>query len=190
MNTVHHEFRHWTGLAKANRRQISKLATVLAVLLVFAGLSSRTAVFAQDAPYMESSLEGDYAFVGAYSGDVARLVGTAHFDGRGNLTSGGARVVIEGGTVKSITYTGQYTMNHDGTGKMTLTVFGVATPAPMVTLDFVVSKARSTHGIKIATEIQDALEGPSVVVPGQNSFVTHVFTRRPDGIDNEDRGRR
>jgi hypothetical protein len=71
-------------------------------------------------------------------------------------------------------------MNPDGTGTITLTVFGVATPAPVVTLDFVITKARFVNGIKVATEIQDALEGPSVVVPGQNSFVTHVFTRRPD----------
>jgi hypothetical protein len=126
------------------------------------------------------SLEGDYAFVGAYSGDVARLVGTAHFDGRGDFTGGSARVVIVGGTVKSISYSGQYTVNPDGTGTITLSVFGVATPPPTVTLDFVITKARFANGTKIATEIQDALEGPSVVVPGQNSFVTHVFTRRPD----------
>jgi hypothetical protein len=156
---------------------------VLVLLIALAGFVSATAVSAQDGHYREASLQGDYAFVGTYSGDVARLLGTACFDGRGNLTDGSARVVIVGGSVKSITYTGQYTVNPDGSGKMTLTVFGVATPPPVVTLDFVITKAHVINGIKIATEIQDALEGPSVVVPGENSFVTHVFTRRPDQED-------
>jgi hypothetical protein len=107
-------------------------------------------------------------------------VGTAHFDGKGNVTQGSARVVIAGGTVKPLTVTGSYTMNPDGSGLMTLTVFGVATPPPTVTYDFVITRARVIDGIKIATEVQAAQEEPSVVVTNQNSFVTHAFTRRPD----------
>jgi hypothetical protein len=187
MNLVSHKCRRWINPVKVQRRQLSILATALGALVALAGFGSPTAAFAQDVPYTEASLQGDYAFVGAYSGDVARLLGTAFLDGKGNLTSGSARVVIEGGTVKSITYSGQYTINPDGAGRMALTVFGVATPPPTVYLDFVTTKARFINGIKIATEVQDALEGSSVVVPGDNSFVTHVFTRRPDREDHHQR---
>lgn len=180
MNMAHKEIRNMTDQVKRKRLYLLHGMSVLTALLALALICNPLAVFADESPYTAESLEGDYAFVGAYSGDVARLVGTAHFDGRGDLTSGSARVVIVGGTVKSISYSGQYSVNPDGTGTMTLSVFGVATPPPSVTLDFVIAKARFTNGIKIATEIQDALEGPSVVVPGQNSFVTHVFTRRPE----------
>jgi hypothetical protein len=180
MNRVYHDFRKGTNPLETNRGRILKAVAAMAALIAVVVLGRPTAAFAQEVPYTEASLEGDYSFVGAYSGDVARLVGTAHFDGKGNMTNGSARVVITGGAVKAITYTGQYTMNPDGTGTMAVTVFGVALPPPTVTLDFVISKARYIHGMKIATEVQDALEGPSVVVPGQTSFVTHVFTRRPD----------
>lgn len=180
MAVVCTEFRNWAARLCPKRRLLLRIAAALVFLVAIAGFGGLTAVSAEDAPYTEASLTGDYAFVGHYSGDVASLVGTAEFDGKGDLTSGSARVVIVGGAVKAITYNGQYTMNPDGTGKMALTVYGVGTPAPMVTLDFVITKARVVDGIKVATEIEDALEGPSVVVPGQNSFVTHVFTRRPD----------
>jgi hypothetical protein len=183
MNLVSHEFRKWINPVKTKRRQLSIVAAALGALFALTGFDIPTAAFAQDAPYTEASLKGDYAFVGAYSGDVARLLGTAIFDGKGNLISGSARVVIVGGAVKSITYSGQYTLNPDGTGRMALIVFGVATPPPTVYLDFVITKARLIDGIKTATEIQDALEGSSVVVPGENSFVTHVFTRQPDDED-------
>lgn len=180
MNLV---FKHcWNGTNRARngRRELLKVAVGLAALVALAAFGRPASIFAEDTPYTEASLEGDYAFVGAYSGDVARLVGTAYFDGKGNFAGGSAKVVIVGGTVKSVSYSGKYWVNADGTGKITLSVFGVATPPPMVTLDFVISKARFQDGVKLATEIQDALEGSSVVVPGENSFVTHVFTRRPD----------
>jgi len=49
-----------------------------------------------------------------------------------------------------------------------------------VHLDFVITKATLSNGIKVATELMDAQEEPSVVVVDQPSFVTHTFTRRPD----------
>ena len=180
MNLVQQECRNRTGRAETKRRQLPKVVATLTALVALAVLGRPTAVFAQDTSnYTAASLDGDYGFVGAYSGDVARLVGTAYFDGKGNLTNGSARVVIVGGDVKPITYSGVYTMNPDGTGKMTVTVFGVATPPPIVNCDFVITKARFIHGIKIATEVQDAQEEPSVVVSTGSGFVTHVYTRRP-----------
>ena len=182
MKLVQKGFRNVSNRVETRRHHRIHVVTALGVLLALAMLFNCTAVLAEENRFTAESLEGDYSFVGAYSGDVARLLGTAHFDGRGNLTEGSARVVIEGGTVKSITYSGQYTVSPDGTGRMALSVsvLGATTPPPIVYLDFVITKARFADEVKIATEIQDALEGPSVVVPGQNSFVTHVFTRRPD----------
>ncbi len=180
MNLAPKEYQNRTDRVKTQRRKLLNEAAALAALFVLAVLASPT-VFAQETPYTVASLEGDYGFVGTYEGDVARLVGTAHFDGKGNLTSGGARVVILGGTVTPVTYTGVYAVNADGTGTISITVFGVATPPPVVTEDFVITKARFINGVKIATEVQDAQEQPIVVVTGGGGvFVTHVYTRRPD----------
>ncbi len=180
MNLMHKEFRKMEVRGNTKHPRLLNVAAALAVLFLLATMIVPSAIRAEENPYTAESLEGDYSFVGAYSGDVARLLGTAQFDGRGDFTGGSARVVIVGGTVKSISYSGQYTVNPDGTGTISLTVFGVATPPPVVIIDFVISKAQFHNGVKVATEIQAALEGPSVVVPGQNSFVTQVFTRRPE----------
>jgi hypothetical protein len=180
MNGMCQECGNRTDRLKAKRPQRLKVTAALTALVALSILGSLTAVFAEDTTYTEARLEGDYGFVRTYAGDVARLVGTAYFDGKGNLTSGSARVVIVGGTVKPITYTGVYTINPDGTGSMTITVFGVATPPPMVHEDFVITKAHFINGIKIATEVQDAQEEPSVIVSTGSGFVTHVYTRRPD----------
>jgi hypothetical protein len=179
MNLVHKDCWNKTDLTKIDRRQSLRTAAALTALVACAVIGSPTAVFAQDTPYTVASLEGDYGFVGTYSGDVARLVGTAYFDGKGSLTNGSAKVVISNGTVVPITYAGVYTINSDGSGKLTISVYGLATPPPVVIEDFIITKACFSHGTKIATEIMDAQEEPSVVLSG-SVFVTHVYTRRPD----------
>jgi hypothetical protein len=166
--------------ARTSGRKFLSVASMLAVLLFLGVLMAPTGVSAEGSSYTIASLEGDYGFVGTYSGDAARLVGTAHFDGRGNMTNGSARVVISTGVVKAVTYNGVYTMNSDGTGTIAVTVYGVGAPPPTVNLDFVITKAKLTNGIKVATEVMDAQEEPSVVVVDQPSFVVHTFTRRPD----------
>ena len=185
MNRVGQECQGRTNRVKPTRRHFVALAAVVSSIFTLALLLTPAKVSAEGSSYTEASLRGDYGFVGTYSGDVARLVGTAYFDGRGNMTSGSARVVISTGVVKAITYNGVYTINSDGTGTIAVTVYGVATPPPTVHLDFVVTKASLNNGIKVATELMDAQEEPSVVVVDQPSFVTHTFTRRPD-----DEGRR
>jgi hypothetical protein len=180
MNPLRKKSRNWIDQAKSDPHHVVAVAAGLAALVALAGWGRPATVLAQDAPYTEASLQGDYGWLAAYSGDVARLVGTAQFDGKGNLTSGSARVVIAFNTVKSITATGSYTINPDGTGTMTVNIYGVATPPPTVIYDFVITKACVINGIKIATEVQAAQEGPSVVATSESTFVTHVFTRRPN----------
>jgi len=161
------------------RLQFVAVAAGLAVLVMWGAWQPPATAWAQDDSYTEASLQGDYGRVGAYSGDVARLLGTLQLDGKGRLT-GSSRIVIVGGTVRSTSVAGHYTINPDGTGTMTSRVYGAGTPPPTVVWVFVITKARFIHGIKVATEIQAAQVGPSVVVPSENSFVTYTFTRRPD----------
>jgi hypothetical protein len=180
MNWVFQGIQRTPDRRKTGRRPFLHVVAVLGALVAFTGMGTSAEGFKEDTPYTVASLEGDYGFLGHYSGDVARLVGTVHFDGKGNMTSGSARVVIAGGTVKAVTNTGTYTMNPDGTGTIAITVFGVGTPPPVVNEDFVITRARFINGIKIATEVQDAQEEPSVVVTDAPSFVTHTYTRRPE----------
>ena len=61
-------------LSALRRFRLSRLAALPALFLILAGFAAPT-LFAQETPYLQASLEGDYSFVGAYSGDVALLVG-------------------------------------------------------------------------------------------------------------------
>ncbi|MDQ2844690.1 MAG: hypothetical protein M3Y72_27340 [Acidobacteriota bacterium] len=64
--------------------------------------------------YSLASFEGDYAVVGTYGQNVARLIGTYHADGKGYI-SGTARVNLPGpGTARvvvPITFAGPYTVD-------------------------------------------------------------------------------
>ena len=131
--------------------------------------------------YSVTSFRGDYAVVGTYGASVARLIGTYHADGNGNI-KGTATVNIPGPglerVVVSISYQGTYTMNDDGTGVIYFTVVDPSGATAPATLDFVIAKAEYIRGVKVATEITSVQREPSSVVDGQ--FVTHVSTRRPD----------
>ncbi len=131
--------------------------------------------------YSLASFEGDYAVVGTYGANVARLIGTYHADGKGSI-SGTARVNLPGaGTARvvvPITFAGPYTVDDDGTGTITFTVGLPGGGTSVATLDFVITKAVVVDGVNVATEIADAQREPSSVVSGQ--FVTHVSKRRPE----------
>ena len=130
--------------------------------------------------YTLASLEGDYAVVGSYGGNAARLLGTYHADGRGYI-DGSAIVNLPGaGTTRVIvpvTFNGPYTINDDGTGIIYFTVVLPGGGTAPATLDLVITKAKARETAKVATEIATAQREPSSVVNGQ--FVTHVSTRRP-----------
>jgi hypothetical protein len=130
--------------------------------------------------YSLESYNGDYAVIGTYGQNAARLIGTYYADGEGNI-SGTARVNLPGaGTARvvvSLSFAGSYTINEDGTGTIYFTVALPGGGTSVATLDFVITKAMVMDGVKVATEIADAQREPSSVVNGQ--FVTHMSTRRP-----------
>ncbi|MDQ6675854.1 MAG: hypothetical protein M3Z09_00995 [Acidobacteriota bacterium] len=127
-----------------------------------------------------ASLQGDYAVVGTYGANTARLIGTYNADGRGNI-KGTARVNLPGPgnirVVASISFSGTYTVGDDGTGTINFIVMLPGGGTAPATLDFVMTKAIVLEGMKIATEVATAQREPSSVVDGQ--FVTHISTRRP-----------
>ncbi len=137
--------------------------------------------------YSLTSLRGDYAVIGTYGANVARLIGTYHADGEGNV-EGTARVNLPGSgnnrVVVDIRFTGPYVVNPDGTGTLYFTVElpgGGTSPA---TLDFVFTQSEVLGGIRVATVIATAQREPSSVVNGQ--FVTHISTRRSDERHDRD----
>jgi hypothetical protein len=132
--------------------------------------------------YSVASLRGDYGVVATYGANLARALGTQTVDGLGNLK--GSAIVNQPGangarTIVSITFTGTYTVNSDGTGAMYLTINLPNGKTANATEDFVITKAEIKHGTPIATEIVDAQEQPSTVITG-GVFVTHTYTLRPE----------
>ena len=132
--------------------------------------------------YSVASLSGDYSAIATYGGNVARALGTQTFDGCGKLDGaafvnqpgpGGTRVVV------NITFTGTYTVNSDGTGKMVLTITLPNGTTANATEDFVIARAQKGDSGLIATEVIDAQEQPSTVIPG-GVFVTHTYILRPE----------
>ncbi len=132
--------------------------------------------------YTVESLRGDYGVTATYGANVARALGTQVIDGHGNLKgsaivnqpgANGARIIV------SIRFTGTYTVNGNGTGRMSLTIFLSDGNTAKATEDFVVTRGKLREGMPVATEIVDAQEQPSAVIPG-GVFVTHTYTRRPE----------
>jgi hypothetical protein len=169
-------------MSNTRRRLISALGCLLGSFAI----ALPPAVLAQDLnrtlpAYSLASYKGDYAVVGTYGANVARLVGTYHADGKGNI-EGTARVNLPGAgndrVIVSISLSGTYTVNEDGTGTIYLTVELPGGGTAPATLDFVFTKSEVLDGVKVATEIATAQREPSSVVSGQ--FVTHISTRRPD----------
>lgn len=176
-------------MSNTRRRLISAVACFVGSFAI----AVPPAVVAQEADrsshaYSLASYRGDYAVVGTYGANVARLVGTYHADGKGNI-EGSGRVNLPGAgnnrVVVNISYAGTYIINEDGTGTIYFTVDLPGGGMAPVTLDSVITKAEVLDGVKIATEVADAQREPSMVVNGQ--FVTHVSTRRPDCGKDRDR---
>jgi hypothetical protein len=130
--------------------------------------------------YSQASICGSYGAVATYGANIARALGTESFDGNGHLT--GSAIVNQPATattrtISNIGLSGTYSVNHDGTGQMLLTVTLPDGSTPTVTEDFVITKSRMIHGVEIATEIEDAQEVPSAVVD-DSSLVIHSYTLR------------
>jgi hypothetical protein len=156
---------------------------VLAVLLLLPAVAGQhVPVAAQERSddWSVASLNGEYALVGTYGANVARLIGTFVVDGQGNF-SGSARVNLPAGgqrVLVPITFSGSYIVEADGTGTtFGTTVLPNGTRLPSTT-DFVITKSTRVRGVRVATEIASAQRELSVVVGGE--FITYTSTRRSE----------
>jgi hypothetical protein len=156
--------------------------------MVATGIFGVFAAQAQDATcaYTLASLQGSYAVLVNYGASVAIGMQTQVLDGKGNLTRTGVLNQPTVGsatgarTIGTVTSTGTYTVNCNGTGTITrLVTKPDGTTAPAVD-DFIITEALKAVGRPaIAMTIVDAQRDPSVILPG-GVFVTRVHTRLPD----------
>jgi len=159
------------------------------ILTSFLGVSAANAA-PPTACYTLASLQGSYAVIVNYGANVALGLQAQYLDGAGNLTR--TRVLNQptagsttgARTVGTVSATGTYTVNCDGTGTITRIVTRPdGTTAPAVD-DFIVTGATlgflGSRGWQFtATTIVDAQRDPSVILPG-GVFETRVHTRLPD----------
>jgi len=174
----------------------NKRSLFVPAAVIFGAFLGVSAANAQNSAclYTLASLQGTYAVIGNYAGNIALAVGVETFDGQGNLTrtatvNGPAAGSTTGArTITQTTSTGTYTVNCNGTGVYTRAVTNLTTGVVTTFVnDFVITTAvRSLGGegnLMIATSITDAQETPSAVVtPGVFVFFNH--TRLADALTN------
>jgi len=164
--------------------------------VIFAAFLGVSAANAQNSAclYTLASLQGSYAVIGNYAGNIALSKGVETFDGQGNFTKTStvngptAGSTTGARTLTSTSGAGTYTVNCDGTGVYTRAVTNLTTGAVSTTVnDFVITTAvRSLGGegnLMIATSFTDAQETPSVIVAG-GVFVFFNHTRLADALTN------
>jgi hypothetical protein len=131
--------------------------------------------------YNAQSLQGSYGVVVNYGANVALGLQPESLDGQGNLTRTGINNQPTAGsttgdrTVATVTSTGTYTVNCDGTGTITRVVKRPDGTTASASDDFLITGAVVKDGQLIATSIVDAQRDPSVIVPG-GIFVTRTHT--------------
>ena len=154
------------------------------VLTSFLGVSAANA---QDptCPYTQASIQGSWGAVGTYGANIAKGFGHRSVDASGVMTGNFVLNAPTTGsttgdrTVSTGTQAGTYIINCDGTGvinRTTTSSLGII----VTTVDnFAVTQAIVQDGQLIATELVDAQQIPSGLVPG-GVFLTRVHTRLPD----------
>src|SRR5687767_9455944 len=107
----------------SKRKSALRLLTAAAILI-----TAVPAISAQERDrniYTLATLQGDYALVGVYGSNAARLNGVFRADGNGSLSgaaqinapgSGGARVLV------GVSFAGTYTVTQDGLGVIAVTI--------------------------------------------------------------------
>ncbi len=170
----------------------TKKSVIVLAALMFLGFLSVSAANAQTTcPYTLASLNGSYSAIANYGSYVAVAFGTRIYDGNGNFTGSyilnapttgsttGARTITTG------TQVGTYTVNCNGTGVVTRTLTSSTGVVTNQSDDFIITGATMVgdwvggNMVGLATNIADAQETPSALVPG-GLFVTRTFTRLPD----------
>jgi hypothetical protein len=157
---------------------------ILAALLlspIVAGQHGAVAAQERRDEWSLASLQGEFALVGTYGANAARLLGTYAVDDQGNY-SGSARINLPGPAgqrvLVDITFEGTSTIEPDGTGTTSSTVTLPNGAKLQTSTDFVITKSTRVRGIRVATEVASAQREPSVVVGGE--FITFLATRRSE----------
>lgn len=155
--------------------------------LIFSSTLLAPAANAQDpmCPYTQASIQGTWGVVGTYGANIAKAFGHRTVDASGVMTGD---FVLNAPKTDSTTgertistglQAGTYIIKCDGTGvinRTTTSSLGIV----VVTVDnFAVTNAIVQDGKLIATELVDAQQIPSGLVPG-GVFLTRVHTRLPD----------
>ncbi len=157
------------------------------ILTSFFGMSAANAqslTSGPTCPYTVASLSGSYSVVVNYGANVALGIQVETLDGKGNLTRAGLLNQPTAGsttgerTVGTVSSTGTYTVNCNGTGTITRIVTRPDGSTAPEADDFIITEAINAAWQPIATTIVDAQRVPSAIVPG-GVFVTHVHTRLP-----------
>jgi hypothetical protein len=155
--------------------------------LVFTGFFGVSPAIAENPQtcFTLASLQGNYAIVANYGANIAMSFGLRSYDGNGNLTATflvneptagsttGARTIVTG------TQTGTYTVDCNGTGKITRNLIASNGVTATQVDDFVITGAIVAQGGLVATSLADAVEVPSAIVAG-GVFLTRVQTRLPN----------
>jgi hypothetical protein len=152
------------GTRIADRSRLATSVVVAAVLLLLAATNASAA-----ARFRESSLFGTFAAVGTGDDHVSASVGTATYDGAGNVTrtlvvnapdgNGGRRLL----TFES---EGTYEVRPDGTGVVFLTTRIGNGPITEVTFDFVIQESapNGRGGQRRATRLYGVQREPGTTV--------------------------
>jgi hypothetical protein len=150
------------------------------ILISFLGVSAAKA----DNPqcFTLASLQGSYSVIVNYGANVALGLQTEYLDGNGNLTRTGILNQPTVGsttgarTIGTVTSTGTYTVNCDGTGTIIRIVTKPDGSKASATDDFIITASTGQGSYQLfATAIVDAQEAPSVIIPG-GIFVTRAHT--------------
>lgn len=168
----------------------SKKSLFVPAALIFTSFFGVSAANAQDptCPYTLASLQGSYAVVNTYGANLALGLQAESLDGKGNLTRTGVlnqpkpESTTGERTVATVSSTGTYTVNCNGTGTITRIVKKPDGTTANAMDDFIITQAIKSPWASwpsVAATIVDAQRDPSVIIPG-GVFVTRVHTRLPD----------
>ena len=155
--------------------------------MLLAGILTASTANAQSSGcYTLESLQGSYGVVLTYGSEIALGLQVETLDGKGNLFRSGVINQPTAGsatgerTVVTVTNTGTYTVNCNGSGTFTRVVTRADGSTASGSDDFLITSAVEKDGRLIATTIADAQREPSVIIPG-GIFVTRSHTLRPSG---------
>jgi hypothetical protein len=156
------------------------IATSVLLLVPIMSQSLNTLSAQNSHRFNAGSLAGDYSVLNHYGANLALGIGTVHFDGNGQLrgtlllnrpTTSGTRELV------SLTSSGTYTVNEDGTGTIVLAVTLPDGTIKTATEDFVITNTFLIWGRALAMGIEAEQREQSLVL-GNGVFVTQTYTRR------------